>query len=123
MENELRKLDAEVAKNVMNWPEVEFVGRWQYRNDELTENGGGVWRSPVPCFSSSIEDAMEVVEKMRERGYQWSAHSSGKGWMILCYKNEKYTIKKFRGALLPELICRAALNAITNTDVPALSTE
>lgn len=65
-------------------------------------------------FSTDIAAAMEVVEKMREKGFRWEALTPrGTGWRIRCFPADDapdgYT--QFRG-LLPEAICRAALATV-----------
>ena len=89
-----------------------------------TKGGSHDWRASLvtscqkcqmmlPLFSKSIEAAMQIVEKMRERGFAWAAYSNGKGWKIQCYlRDVRGRGQKFSGGLLPELLCRAALSAL-----------
>lgn len=64
-------------------------------------------------YSTNIEAAMRVAEKMRELGYRWNAQTPhGKGWEVYCYReNKRGRGDKYKG-LLPEAICRAALAAL-----------
>jgi hypothetical protein len=115
-----RELDAEVAVKIMGWtPHPEQM----HPTDNRTI--GGVLYCPpghprdtgrlnvVPCYSTEIEPAMEVVNAMRQRGYRWKAETPhGTGWQIQCFsKSAIWRGETFRG-LLPEAICRAALSAI-----------
>lgn len=110
-----RDLDAAVAERVMGWFLVDR------REMGWKPNGPDVWATgdeENPTFqlftpSTSISAAMEVVEKMRQRGYRWNAQTPrGRGWEIQCYlTTTRGRGDKFKG-LLPEAICRAALAAI-----------
>jgi hypothetical protein len=68
-----------------------------------------------PDYSTDISAAMEVIEKMRERGFRWEARTpKGTGWQIRCFPTNVRGRgnQVFRG-LLPRAICEAALKAVT----------
>jgi hypothetical protein len=67
-----------------------------------------------PFYSTDMNAAMEVAEKMRERGFRWDARTPrGTGWRVRCFPVDGTPdgAQEFRG-LLPEILCRAALAAI-----------
>lgn len=71
--------------------------------------------SVVPFFSSSIEVAMKVVEKMREMGWSFACtlYEGHLPYASFC----KQTVASSRNAeaqTLTEAICRAALKAISS---------
>lgn len=88
MTNELRALDAQVAEKIMGWLQWDGEDDWNGPPDKtMFFRGGGKWLSVYEngyenptrhvAFSSDIESAMEVVEKMRELGWSFGAQ---RGW-------------------------------------------
>lgn len=107
-----RNLDAAVAERVMGWQRQPDYNYWMsfpagesFKLHALI----ATWRP-----FESIEAAMEVVEKVRERGYQVSIRS-WEGAVPWSVKFILYTSREEveeDGDSLPEAICRAALAAI-----------
>lgn len=62
-----RELDARVA-------EVCFGGS-AHENRWTREVGGHLWESPLPHFSSSWDRYGEVIERMRELGYDFRRYA------------------------------------------------
>ena len=96
-----RELDREVAEKVMGWriPETWLYSEMGHDGEVLRE---------VPLYSSSIEAAWLVMEKMREKG--WSFGCS-------CIPTDDTWIANFGSIYIsaptaPEAICRAALAAL-----------
>lgn len=92
---------------------------WHYGN-----NQDGQWE-PMP-FSTSIEAAMQVIEKMWQTGWQVELTNNYKlntaitenscVWWVRFINNENDMDNWSDEAdTLPEAICRAALKAVTNS--------
>lgn len=141
MSEELRKLDAEVAEKVFGQPltslcstfkqsrcdgEVRTVcgacGRHGHGN--CYGNGTGQIQTRcedaclAPYYSSDISAAMEVVEKMRERGFVVGMFGDRIDWCAEVFRLVEHydsigkeMIGVARHTSLPEAICRAALAA------------
>jgi hypothetical protein len=112
-----RELDAAIAERVMGFEEVESYGQVvRYHNKERDLEYGGRWSSVVPNYSTEMDAAMQVVEKMREKGFRWEASSPrGTGWQICCFPADDAPdgYRKFK-AMFPEGVCRAALAAVAH---------
>jgi hypothetical protein len=106
------ELDRAVAGRVMGntLPEV-----WSDPTVGPSHGDPGGYRIGVRPYSSSIEAAMQVVEKMRELGWRISIMNN-----VGCEKSDLEWSVDFNGhrivnrlaAELPEAICRASLKAI-----------
>lgn len=114
-----RELDAVIASALMGLDEVEFIGeRLQFHNPILDKELGGNWRSPVPCYSTNIFAAMEVVEKIRTFGKRTTfTNTTGKPkgpahWFVEIDDGNCASEVVADADTLPEAICRAALAAI-----------
>ncbi len=135
MSNELRKLDAEVAEKVMGWLRWDGEDDWNgpahttfFCSDSqwLTVYEGGA-EEPTQYFSPStdIAAAFQVAEKMTATNTNWEVEidqqrGSSEKWKVIFWDGSDPSAQA--GAeTLPLAICRAALKAVTNTDVPALS--
>lgn len=112
-----RELDAAVAEGVMGW---EFIsptrsGNRQYRNadgDMILVGESALISTWKP--SESIEAAMQVVEKMREREWFVEIANTPTGWFVnfIYDVNERIDCPAV-AQLLPEAICKAALTALS----------
>ena len=115
-----RELDALIAEKVMGLSEVEFVGeRLQYLNDAMSVELGGRWSSPVEHYSSSIAAAFSVVEKMREKGWTFTATNDFEvteylPWQAEFHRRVGRAVENHpcEADFLPEAICLAALQAV-----------
>jgi hypothetical protein len=106
-----RKLDARVAESLMGWSSCEPFLNGIPGNMEGWPPSGPMMQ--VPCYSTSMEDAWTVVEKLRKDGiHLWSLGESnleGMGpWQADFGRH--HSSDKFACGPTPELaICRAAL--------------
>lgn len=100
-----RELDALVAEKVMGWT-VALEDRGPCRVWRPHENSAE--RSqPIPPYSTSIEAAWEVVEKMRQREFGFSLNDAWIAWFLAApneYQADADTA--------PHAICLAALKAV-----------
>lgn len=109
-----RELDALIAEKVLGYKRLEDAPdgseRWRYPNE-------GKY-SGIPSFSTSIEAAWEVVEKLRERGFAfhftqlaedgWGANA---GFVDHADDRNIGVTRSLDSA--PHAICLAALKAIS----------
>lgn len=114
-----RELDAAVAERVMNimcnCERTPDGSKWCRRH-------GTDERVGAPFYSSSIEAAMMVVEKLRSQGYQFvlSNRLNNQIWQVdlsLWEDGVNYTTKRWQAFAdtLPLAICRVALTARSTT--------
>ena len=112
--NNLRQLDAEVAERVMGFQpcRCSFVHAVISPPPPRCASCG---RPLSPPYSSDISAAFQVVERMRELGWeycsQYGAWTDSKWRWYAAFKSDG----EERGAedeLLPLAICRAALQAV-----------
>jgi hypothetical protein len=116
-----RELDALVAEKVFGWKGCRLGtgGVQQNFQDWYGHDPSRPERSYwyVPHFSTEIDPAMRVAEKMRDdRGMSMEQRIDG-GWAVQCpswYRNSEWTVH----AELPAAICLAALKAV-GVEVPA----
>lgn len=88
---ELRAINMAVAENVMGWRRRGFYREWH-----PTKN---------------IEDAFEVVEKLRVVGYEIDIRNRGKQWLVL-FSTNRFAVGLAEHKFLPLAICEAALKAV-----------
>ena len=102
-----RELDAKVAEVVTG---TAFTARDGRREYEV---------SPRP-YSTDIEAAFEVVEKMRERGWWISMKYEPffKGWEVMVRPKGKSIYGEDCNESLPMAICNAALRAVEGEQSP-----
>jgi hypothetical protein len=115
-----RELDGEVAQKVMGWVDVGLKPIANAFGQHVIDEWAGVAPegtgrpSLVPRFSTMIQDAWPVVEKMR-REFAFVAVISGKGpsgpasWV--CKVNRDGGFIEEKGETAPLAICLAALRA------------
>lgn len=90
-------LDAQIATRVMGYCRVPNATWWRKDGRDYTL---------VPRYSTEIESAMEVVEKMRERGEYVVITAGGKqNWTVWFQDNDE----AFHHESLPRAICLAAI--------------
>ena len=128
--NELRELNISIAERVMNWQRWAGEDDWNGPNvtsffpDEqwLTVYELGA-EEPTQYFqpSTDIADAMQIVEKMRESGWDVEIGSQREGGWGCTFSTVRRGDFLNCNHTLPLAICRAALEAVEHTDVPALS--
>lgn len=107
------ELDRLIAERVMNWQPVTgqtALAPFAYKRPD----GHIVHPYSAPHYSSSIDAAMEVVGKLRERGLQVSIRSweGAVPWSVkfISYRSKEEVEED--GDNLPEAICNAALAAV-----------
>lgn len=121
-----RELDITMAERVMCWPRHDNDDDRDYSETYFSAyNDGG----QIVVFhegsqrkaerwspTQSIEAAMQVVEKMQERGWESriGTHSFGPRWMIEMYHTKDNLTRRESATSdsLPECISRCALAAI-----------
>lgn len=101
-----KELKTEIALTVMNWNSLE--GRW-WRKEWPREHNTWTF-DQVPDYPTDISAAMEVVEKMRERGQYVVINADGKQNWIVWFRDNDLS---FHGESLPRAICEAALAALS----------
>ena len=75
---------------------------------------------PLPRYSTRIEDAWSVAEKIRERGLEIIISDGDLGWYVeISVRTEEQAGRGYRGvyrsgASVAEVICRAAIYACAN---------
>lgn len=88
MSEELKKIDAECAVKIMNWPQLEIgqlepsLGWWD-RHDHIEvrqEVRPNDWRGADWRPTRDIAHAFQVMEKMKEKGFQLCLQSWGASW-------------------------------------------
>lgn len=103
-EQEHRKLDARVAMEVMGWVDVQAMPITETLVGRPTEGALG---GKVPRYSSRIEDAWQVVERLQAEGhYIGLALRDGDEWVCELLKGHHGSGVAYSA---PEAICRAAL--------------
>lgn len=125
-----RDLDAAVAERVMGWtiaPEGnrwrvsatgEYINSWCVDSPNLADLDSDVddrlyGRYAMPSYSTDIAAAMQVVEKMQERGFRiFIRDYEGVITWEVKFASVKGPSYEASGNDLPEAICRAALQAI-----------
>lgn len=107
-----RELDAAVAEKVMGWtrnphykditmPILDMCFEW---------DACGYGSNDLARYSESIEAAMQVVEKMRERGHSVQINGFRRwGVTFVLESDAAPTVRPCGGPSLPLAICRAAL--------------
>lgn len=115
----LRELDAQIAEKIMGWVPVEgqtALAPYAYRRPD----GHIVHPYSAPEYSTRIEAAMEVLEKMgHAHGNTIMGHIGMATLTIHQYPNGQWFVHfvgkgKAAGETLPEAICRAGLEATKN---------
>lgn len=116
-----RVLDTAIARSVMGWtidysiPIIDIVGPYADRAAWKNEHGNS---AKVPCFSTDIAAAWQVVEKMQE-GLEWQfmleAHSGE--WLAYVtphISSPRYNSQQFEAIAdtAPHAICLVALEAL-----------
>ncbi len=118
-QKELREIDAQVAEKVFGkrWRvDRDPVGR--INNYEIYEPGYVRDWHPLPHYSSVIQDAWEVVEKMREKkwglvlGLHGLFHGCNSAKFVTVDGSNEQRISKAEGETVPLAICRAALSSV-----------
>ena len=112
-EKELRELDEQIAVEVMGWTRdgENILGPIYYgksgssRRSANTKTGVGM--VGVPRYSSSIEAAWIVVEKMREKGHAFHFDTT-RGFVHATFD----ACTSHRAETAPLAICRAALAVV-----------
>lgn len=106
-----RELDAEIAERVFGQT-VEQVAVCY----EATWDHEGPWRPVPPSYSSRIEDAFQVVEAMRAKGYGVLLHAVATGtWDATVTRFDRAIVAAQHSrsdTSLPLAICLAALAAL-----------
>jgi hypothetical protein len=117
-----REMDALVAEKVMGWKvSYTYEGYPRYEDHGPV---GSYWAS-IPEFSTRIEKAWEVVEKMDSLGWKFGMVQDGNGWDVNIYHPDVHpscqscghtssgAINAFADTA-PLAISRAALKATNN---------
>ena len=120
-----RELDIEIAEKIMEW---ERGKRWGNGNGEWIIDGKPYIKHFIsweltPRYSTSIEAAWQVLEKLREQGFafavQWMGRrepqqlpQNGK-WIVVIEGHERDAIQ---APTAPLAICRASLAAMERKD-------
>lgn len=112
-----RELDALIAEKVMGL----IVTEQGFCGHPITKGGGrvhgtdmGWWATVLPFYSTDIAAAWEVVERMREKGFNFQIHNVNerKNWVAFFWKKgivgDPYVSSE---TLTPYAICLAALKA------------
>lgn len=104
-----RELDAKVAEKVMGWWAIMLPA-----DDRMVASGippkEGHEREGVPHYSTSIEAAWEVVEKMHQEWW-FTLVQGPDGWLADFY-NDMDVRHRAKAKTAPEAICLAALKAV-----------
>ena len=116
-----RELDALVAEKVMGWSYQDFpdgpcphVKHWYATSPCPNDAMDPSWRGRLPCFSTDIAAAWEVVEKDDGWGFDWRLKrwaASSKPWT--CIADRITDSRRFyvEAVTAPLAICLAALAA------------
>ena len=105
-------LDRTVAEKVMGWQRVSgqtALAPFAYRRPD----GHIVHPYSAPPYSSTIEAAKLVVDKMRSRGHAVEIHGDA-GWWVT-FEPKSFRRAASAGPSLPDAICRAALAALNGS--------
>jgi len=118
--DELRSLDAQIALKLMGWHNVhrlEMSGQYIGTAPSIQPpNNSNI----VPLFSSDMNAAWEVIEKIKERtihnGKQWCTREP---WITFCdeLSGDKWSEDAFNTHLWyvnPHAICKAAIKVTEN---------
>lgn len=115
-----RELDAVVAERVMGWQRQPQYNYWMTFPEGETFQLHALIATWKP--STEIATAMNVVERLRERGWTFEMYAHPEGFSAQAYSFlvnttaiEHFTAKIICDSL-PEAICRAALATV---NVPA----
>lgn len=104
-----RELDAAVAEHVMN---VVCNGERTPDHSKWCSRHGTGERVGAPFYSTDIAAAMEVVEKLRHTyGVEINGAPDGAGWWVT-FESKVFRLAAAAGPDLPDVICRAALQAV-----------
>lgn len=104
-----RDLDALVAEKVMGWFKDRYSEYWFPPGTNIT-NGAVV---DLPHYSTSIEAAWEVVEKLKEGVLYFELVRTPDGWISQFYSEAKYDPAPIEDApTAPHAIAVAALKAV-----------
>lgn len=108
-----RSLDALVAEQVMGWQRQPGYNYWM----TFPEGGTFELHKLIANWhpSTSIADAMEVVEKMREQGWSFACtlYEAKLPYASFC-KQTATSSRNAEASTLPEAICKAALAAVAH---------
>lgn len=116
-----REIDALVAEKIMGWTrEPDKTTDWQetpwYEDCIWTTPCGQLSKIYPPNYSTSIEAAWEVVEKLISDGYTWDLNSHVEWRVRVANYRDGQTRGVFEtheiGITLPRAICLAALKAV-----------
>lgn len=97
-------IDARIAEEVMGRKTVYAIGELVF-DDSPSPVG-----ERVPAYSTDMNAAMEVVEKMRERGFDFGLQVDVTWWAI--FTSEEINYGGTKGQTPALAICLAALEAV-----------
>ena len=115
-----RELDAEVATRVIGWHDVKFQPIANAFGEKVLDEYAGhppndlLKSAIIPRYSTSIQAAWEVVEKMKTLSLFVAVISAqGQPWVCKINKGTLFVEEKADAA--PLAICRAALRALAES--------
>lgn len=115
-----RALDAEVATRVMGWHDVKFQPIANVFGEKVLDDYAGhppndlLKNAIIPRFSTSIQAAWEVLEKMKSMAL-FAAVISAQGQPWVCKINKGTLFVEEKADAAPTAICRAALRALAES--------
>jgi hypothetical protein len=113
-----RELDAEVAIRVMGWHDVKFQPIANAFGEKVLDEYAGhppndlLKNAIIPRYSTSIQAAWDVVEKMKSISL-FTALISAKGQPWVCKINKEIAFVEEKADAAPLAICKAALKALS----------
>lgn len=111
-----REMDVLVAERVMELKVEKFLANIGSRLLCRSTNSSGKTQ-PIPSYSTDITPPMEVVEKLKARGWMIELSNLSDGWLAMLHhiaaEEPHIDVGKAPGISLA--ICRAALKAVENT--------
>jgi hypothetical protein len=112
-----RELDAAVAAKVMGWHDVKFQPIANAFGEKVLDEYAGhppndlLKNAIIPKYSSSIQFAWEVLEKLKTVS-EFAAVISAKGQPWVCKVKKETAFVEERADAAPLAICKAALKAM-----------
>ena len=110
-----RELDALVAERVMGWKYLPAGAHPNLHSEAWTNDDGASAVFDPPPYSTSIQDAWQVVEKMRGRQrIAQENNTSDQAWVkfVWALPMAQHGVHYMLFNLTPEAICLAALNSV-----------
>lgn len=112
-----KELDAQIAERVMEWNREGSLFEYPVKHSWISI-------SDLPKFSTEIEAAFEVIERLHKEDLTFQLQQSpGGNWRVTVYANTKNAINdwyskellRITGATAPLAICKAALEIVSFT--------